>query len=70
MSVATGFVGPINGSDFVDYKTWEGDEIDLDTKYGDICFMYIDELEALGPSFQEKVEGTVASVLGWFGLKA
>lgn len=64
-----GFVGNFNESGFVDYKSWEGDEVELETGYGSISLMYIDELEAEGPSFQEKVEGTVNNVLGWFGLR-
>ena len=61
MSGETCFVGHFDESGFVDYKTWEGDESELNADYGGISFMYIDELESQGPSFGEKM-------LGWFGL--
>ena len=69
ISGENGFIGNFEESGFVDYRTWGKDEVEVDTSYGDITFMYIDELEAEGPSFQEKVENVVSSALGWFGIR-
>lgn len=68
ISGENGFVGSVEESGFVDLKSWRGDEAELKTNYGSISLMYLDELEALGPGFQVKLEGVVSNVLKWFGL--
>jgi hypothetical protein len=65
----TAFVGDYQAVGFRDYKTWTGDEMEVDTLNGNISFMYNDEA---GTTFGERIEGTVEgavrSVLGWFGI--
>lgn len=66
----TAFVGSWQEAGFKDYASWAYDEVEATTSNASINFYYNDELEARGPSFDEKIEGTVKSVLGWFGMKA
>jgi hypothetical protein len=37
------FVGDLGRSGFVDFESWKEDEIDVQTKYGDIYVQYADE---------------------------
>jgi len=43
------FVGNLSQSGFVDYSTWSKDEVEVETGYGNISFMYIDEVPADAP---------------------
>ncbi|PVF93477.1 hypothetical protein CPB86DRAFT_790097 [Serendipita vermifera] len=50
------FVGNWNTSGFNDYKTWEGDEIDVKTQCGNIRFKYADEFDPHAPTFNDTIQ--------------
>jgi hypothetical protein len=67
----TAFVGDYQAVGFRDYKTWTGDEMEVETSNGNISFMYTDEAGAtFGERIENTVEGAVKSVLGWFGISS
>jgi hypothetical protein len=69
ISSNNGFVGDLNQNGFVDYKAWSRDEIEVETSYGDICFMYADEVPADDPPLGETVGRAVKTALGWIGIR-
>jgi hypothetical protein len=67
ISGESGFVGDLG--QFVDYKTWSKDEVEVNTNYGNIRICYFDEVPAAGSSFEGAVEHAVKTALGWIGIR-
>jgi len=63
------FVGDLNQSGFVDYKTWSKDEVEVEASYGNLSFMYVDEVPADTPPVGETVGRAVKTTLGWLGIR-
>jgi len=63
------FVGDIGDSGFVNYRTWPKDEVNIEASYGNVSFVYVDEMPANSSSFEQRVEGAVKTALGWLGLR-
>lgn len=63
------FVGSWQEAGFKDLASWTSDEVTSTNEFSSINFYFIDELEELEsrPTF---VQGTVKSVLGWFGVQS
>lgn len=72
ISGESGFVGDLSQSGFADFRTWSKDEVDVETAYGDVSFMYVDEVPAPKhveeTTFQQKMEVAGKTALGWFEL--
>jgi len=64
-----GFVGDLKQSGFVDYKTWSKDEVEVETSYGNISFMYVDEMPADAPPLGKTVGRATKTALGWLGIR-
>ncbi|CAG7847319.1 SubName: Full=Uncharacterized protein {ECO:0000313/EMBL:CCA72045.1} [Serendipita indica DSM 11827] len=67
-----GYLGDWNVAGFSDYKTWNGDELEVVTQGGNITFKWADELmqrEAGSPEekFHEAITYAMQSVMSWFG---
>jgi len=66
----TAFIGDWQSAGFRDYKTWNGDEIDIQTSNGNIDFAYVDEVE---PEFVESgpswMESTMQTLSQWWMQK-
>jgi len=60
------FVGDLSQSGFIDWKAWSKDEVEVETSYGDVHFMYVDEVPA---SFGDTVGRAVKTALGWLGIQ-
>jgi hypothetical protein len=57
------FVGNWSTSGFTDYKTWEGDEIDVRTQCGNIRFKYADEFDPHAPTFDQQVRNLFGNAI-------
>ncbi|KAG8811925.1 hypothetical protein FRC20_003033 [Serendipita sp. 405] len=65
------YVGDWRTRGFVDYKSWDGDEVDALTQCGDINFAWIDEVEtfpapALVRNIGDFINTTLQNTIGWF----
>lgn len=69
ISGENGFVGDLSQSGFVDYRAWSKDEVEVETSYGNIYFMYVDEVPADGSFFEDTVGRAVKTALGWLGIR-
>ncbi|KAG8831915.1 hypothetical protein FRC17_002359 [Serendipita sp. 399] len=70
-SEGVAYLGDWRTGGFVDYKNWDGDEVDAHTQCGDIRFAWIDEVETFPGGFIPKnfgdfVNGVLQNTVGWF----
>ncbi|CAG7847320.1 SubName: Full=Uncharacterized protein {ECO:0000313/EMBL:CCA72046.1} [Serendipita indica DSM 11827] len=70
-SESTAYLGDWTRAGFQDYKTWEGDEVDVSTQYGDIRFLWVDEDtgESSDAGIGSMITGFFGGLKGMFGGK-
>ncbi|KAG8831916.1 hypothetical protein FRC17_002360 [Serendipita sp. 399] len=70
-SEGVAYLGDWRLGGFVDYKTWDGDEVETQTQCGDVCFAWIDEVETFpGPTIGKNIGDLIGTIvqnaIGWF----